>query len=757
MAVTDISKIYRGPGTGPGAPVSPVRKHVEKVYKPPTGKKGKPYRKPVSKDKEPEVIEVKEKPKVVDISKIYRGPGTGPGAPVSPIVTHVERISAQTTAEKLTQAQQAAFISRLQTPVPTVKTEAERTLQRVTEPVVEEYEAEIRTKPTKHIITTIIPLEEHVPTPYQPGTLPEEVEYGKRPKFDQPQVHEIIKEKILGAEAIWSRIGDPLGLRHRQLPFTVPFFGTPEEQAEMAEKQIGMAPGAATEAIMAYVGGYVLGGVTKVGVLGAREITRRGAAVVAPKVPEAFKIRKAVLGAERVIEPGVGVVFGAAVAKDLAETPKEELPEKIMELAVGFAGAEKGYRAPEKFIDIFRTRGRIELPVKEIIEPQILTGAEPFPYVKPKETVPELITRFKEPEFKLPGEEPGITRVWHAAPGKKPVDFQIELTKLRPGDLPGLYVAPSVSPHFLRTGMIRPKEMPKPSYLERFFSQQESLTPTIIRAEVPGVKRIPAHERLSLEASRRAVLKMEKAEAIITRDVELAQFRTGKVEAEAVIPPGSQLKRVGEKYYVQIGDRRVPIDSYVAEAMIKAPTLKEITVIKKGPKIRKEPDPYYRLPKDTRKKPYYRVDSEYPSEYIAPVPSERITPRPREEVPAIPSERIVPIPSEYIAPTPSEYIAPRPSEEITLIPSEYIAPRPSEEITPYTPVFVPPPPIPKLKPRYEKPKKPIGRVRKETPGYAWQLANPIASLEQLLGVQKTTKRKAPRKKSTKRKSRSKRK
>ena len=691
--------------------------------------------------------------KVTDIGKIYRGPG----APVSPIVTHVERVVKQESAKRLEDIQKQAFEERLRTPIPTVVTETDRTFRKVAEPVVEELEAEIKARPTKHVVTTFIPPEEHVPTPYQPGTLPEDVEYGKRPKFDQPQVHEVIKEKILGAEAVWSRVGDPLGLRHRQLPITLPFFGTPEEQEEMAEKQIEMAPGAVGEAALTYAGGYVLGGVTKVGVLGAREITRRGAVVVAPKVPEALKIRKAVLGAERVIEPGVGVGFGAAVVKDLAETPKEELPEKIMELAVGFAGAEKGYRAPEKFIDIFRTRGRKEVPIEELVEPQILTGAEPFPYVKKGETVPELITRFKEPEFKLPGEEPGITRVWHAAPGKKPVDFPIELTKLRPGDLPGLYVAPSVSPHFLRTGMIRPKEMPKPSYLERFFSQQESLTPTIIRTEVPGIKRIPAQERLSLEASRRAVLKSETAEAIITRDVELAQFRTGRVEAEAVVPPGSQLKRVGEEYYVQVGDRRVPIDSYVAEAMIKGPTLKEITVMKKGPKLRKEPDPYYRLPEAPRRKPYYRVDSKYPSEYIAPVPSERITPRPREEVPAIPSERIAPTPSEYIAPTPSEYIAPTPSEYIAPTPSEYIAPRPSEEITPYTPVFVPPPPIPKLKPRYEKPKKLIGRVRKETPGYAWQLANPIASLEQLLGVQKTTKKKAPRKKSTKRKSRSKKK
>ncbi|NOR84571.1 hypothetical protein GQ473_00490 [archaeon] len=30
MAVTDIRDIYRGPGTGPGAPVSPIREHVEK-------------------------------------------------------------------------------------------------------------------------------------------------------------------------------------------------------------------------------------------------------------------------------------------------------------------------------------------------------------------------------------------------------------------------------------------------------------------------------------------------------------------------------------------------------------------------------------------------------------------------------------------------------------------------------------------------------------------------------------------------------
>ena len=117
---------------------------------------------------------------------------------------------------------------------------------------------------------------------------------------------------------------------------------------------------------------------------------------------------------------------------------------------------------------------------------------------------------------------------------------------------------------------------------------------------------------------------------------------------------------------------------------------------------------------------------------IKPLPSKR-------EVPIISIEPIditkilektKPIPTPRKESVPQPYPKPKPYPE----PRKYVAPPilKVEEI----------PPIPKkLKPTLAtKPKKIVKRVRPEAPGYAWQLANPIASLKQLLGTQKPPKK-----------------
>ena len=102
-------------------------------------------------------------------------------------------------------------------------------------------------------------------------------------------------------------------------------------------------------------------------------------------------------------------------------------------------------------------------------------------------------------------------------------------------------------------------------------------------------------------------------------------------------------------------------------------------------------------------------------------------------------------------PTPSQYI-------ITPIPTvdEIPAPPPPKSykyVPPPTPILEEIPPMPKIIPilKPKEAKKPVGFIRKDIPGYAWQLANPIASLEQLLGGHTAPRstRTAPRSKRTK--------
>ena len=98
----------------------------------------------------------------------------------------------------------------------------------------------------------------------------------------------------------------------------------------------------------------------------------------------------------------------------------------------------------------------------------------------------------------------------------------------------------------------------------------------------------------------------------------------------------------------------------------------------------------------------------------------------------------VPVPTPPI-PTPSQYII-SPIQTVDEIPPP---PKPHQYVPPpTTPILEEIPPMPKMIPilKPKEPKKVIGIVRKETPGYAWQLANPIATLEQLMGGKRTTKR-----------------
>ena len=68
------------------------------------------------------------------------------------------------------------------------------------------------------------------------------------------------------------------------------------------------------------------------------------------------------------------------------------------------------------------------------------------------------------------------------------------------------------------------------------------------------------------------------------------------------------------------------------------------------------------------------------------------------------------------------------------------------------------PPMPKIIPilKPKEAKKPVGFIRKDIPSYAWQLANPIASLEEMLGGRQVKMKKTRKKTKGSKKRRSKR-
>ena len=615
--------------------------------------------------------------------------------------------------------------------------------------LIAQHEARVRTTGPSYTTEgisayTSVPTERYTPSPYKPGTRPEDVEYGKRPKFDQIQIHDVMGEKLRQLDDLLGerRVKADVALSGRLPDISTESDFFQKKYEGFKETPITTVRDIGVDASMLIGGSYIVGGITKLGILGTRGAVRYGAKKTAKKIPDTDVgklIQKAVMGTEKVIEPSVGLGFAYAGYQDIRATPKEELPHKLYEYGLGFAGAAKGYRAPEKMIDIVRVRGKKEIPVEAVVEPQILSGAEPFPFVKKGETVPELMARFESPEYKLPTETPGMPQVWHATAKPFPKEVVIEGGTVRPSDLPGLYGAPSVSPHFLRTGQIKTKDAPKLSSWERIFGGGESLTPTLLSVEVPGISRIPLKYRPSLEASKKYVSTREKAEAIITRDVELAQLGRGRVEAEVVVPPATKLIRVGTDYYIRVGDRKVPIDKYIAEMHIKGRKKQsEIVAYEPTPRARATPGPPYYLPKAKKRSPYYRGDTK-PSTSLIGAESDYV-PTPKREYAAVGVSEYTPAPSPDIPISIRDYVPPPPSESIAPYVPEYRPPPPKESVIPYIPEYAPPPTITKLKTR---PDEKMGFVRKDRlmPGYAWQLANPIATLEQLLGVQKTTKKK----------------
>ena len=722
----------------PTAPDQPQAKPT--TYKAPS--KGKRYRPPIAPD-QPQADPTPTEKKKADVT--YRPP-TAPGEVPQVItrpttqreVTALSMKDFRVVDERLTQQAQRLAAERESAAAEAIARPPDTTTM----------------GPTPYMGT------EYIPSPYKPGTRPEDVEYGKRPKFDQIQIHDVMGEKL-------RQLDDLLGERRVKADVAIsgrlPDISTESDFFQkkyegFKETPITTVRDIGVDASMLIGGSYIVGGITKLGILGARGAVRYGAKKTVTKIPDTDVgklIQKAVMGTEKVIEPSVGLGFAYAGYQDIRTTPKEELPHKLYEYGLGFAGAAKGYRAPEKMIDIFRVRGKKEIPVEAVVEPQILSGAEPFPFVKKGETVPELMARFESPEYKIPTKTPGMPQVWHATAKPFPKEAIIEPGTVRPSDLPGLYVSPSVSPHFLRTGQIKTKDATKLSSWERIFGAPETLTPTLLSIEVPRISRIPSKYRTSLEASKKYVSTREKSEAIITRDVELAQLGRGKVEAEAIVPPASKLIRVGTDYYIRVGDRKIPIDKYIAEMHIKGKK-KPSEIVAHEPTPRATHDPSYYLPKAKKRSPYYRGDTKPSTSLIDavsdyPTSARDYIPTPKREYTPVGVSEYTPPPRPDIPISIRDYVLPPPSESIAPYASEYRPPPPSESIAPYAPEFVPPPPvpIPKLKPEITK--KPVGRVIKETPGYAWQLANPIATLEQLLGGRTAPRstRTAPRSKRTK--------
>ena len=228
----------------------------------------------------------------------------------------------------------------------------------------------------------------------------------------------------------------------------------------------------------------------------------------------------------------------------------------------GFVGAEVGQaigigygisKIP-KGVGFVRTIGKRRRAPEKIIQKEVLLGRQTFP-IAPIKYHYKL---FKEAPYKLAGEK-GLTGVWKAVPSPWAKEAR---TLIGGYELPGAYVAPSLSPYFLR--------IPKGKY--KLFGLGELgifKRPTALRIYVKGIKKG------------------------IKGRPGIAELPLTSREIQAVIPPGTLLTRIGIEDYSKWAGVRFPIHKYKVAGLKEVKLGKAITAEKL---FRKYPSPYYVKP-----------------------------------------------------------------------------------------------------------------------------------------------------------------
>ena len=239
------------------------------------------------------------------------------------------------------------------------------------------------------------------------------------------------------------------------------------------------------------------------------------------------------------------------------------------EAAPVIAGGVAGQRAATITGDIVRTRGLPEIPTTDLVRPEILAGKETFPVEPPGAVSPkELVSKFEVAGRPIGVKEPGG---YHATTAPFPPETPIQMGK-RPYEGGGLSIAPEISPHFTRLSRGGTKFDP----FDISVLPGTPSDPTVLYIKPSaGIRTIPSDiPRSGMEDMARFMLspQAERGAAYIAPKYE-AGWKTGRMESEAMIPVGTQTKRVRDVGYIRLWGRRVPIEERIAYAPTTEPTL----------------------------------------------------------------------------------------------------------------------------------------------------------------------------------------
>jgi len=240
-----------------------------------------------------------------------------------------------------------------------------------------------------------------------------------------------------------------------------------------------------------------------------------------------------IIPAAKVAGAGLGLVYGAGVYKEVKAAPSSFerggiLGETILETTAFAGGYVSGKSGAAKVGDIWRTKGRVEVPVEDVVLKDVLVGKTKF--VESKSYGYKGATGKQKQAFDVKVFEKGDS-AYHVTPETfwKSGEFK---TVAGTSEFKGLYVAPSPSPYFGKVGTT-----PK-SYKISLFGKgfEASSKPSV--AKIEGLK---------------FTTKLSKTKAFVTGV---------KPEAEAVVPVGVSFGKVSGKTYFKFGGRRFPIDVF---------------------------------------------------------------------------------------------------------------------------------------------------------------------------------------------------
>ena len=246
------------------------------------------------------------------------------------------------------------------------------------------------------------------------------------------------------------------------------------------------------------------------------------------------------------------VPIGAAIyIKEMRKAIKERPWETAGEIA-GTALIGKGIgKGVGKIGETIKFYGKTEIPVERIIKEDVISGKQQFPVsrIHPQ----KLIKTFEEsPYTRIGNIEEGVVKAWHATPREFAKVTEVQLGE---SELPGLYVAPSLSPHFLKIS--------EPRYKLFGFGLPRPTKPAALLITTRGIERLPEFIRKAdFKAAREFMLTgAEKGKGYITPKYERG-WRYTLREEEAVIPPETGLERVEFTKYFRWKGKKVPIHEY---------------------------------------------------------------------------------------------------------------------------------------------------------------------------------------------------